>query len=85
MVRDAFPWKQHMISPRKRRRAVEGRTINHYLKSAALSMSVGVMTSSCFMTQVFIFELTTCPEIKGFHGDVSNQLEESIFIVLNER
>ena len=30
-------------------------------------MSIGVMTSSCSMTQVFIFELTTCPEIKGFH------------------
>ena len=33
-------------------------------------MSIGIMTSSCSMTQVFIFELTTCPEIKGFHGDI---------------
>ena len=67
MARDAFPWKRHMMTPHNWRRAVEGWTVNHYLKSAALSMSVGVMTSSCSITQVFIVELTSSVEIKGLH------------------
>ena len=50
LARDLSPWQLHMMTSNNWRRAVEGQTISHHLKSGAIWMIfIGVTASSCFL------------------------------------